>query len=143
MPDMDGIEAATIISREQAVPIILVSAYHDPELVQRAESDHVFAYLVKPIGVADLPPAISVAVRRFQEMQALRRESSDLKQALADRKIIEQAKGLVMKVTGADERMAFRRLQELAAERNMKLVEAAQAVIALEKTLAPAPGSER
>lgn len=140
MPDMDGIEAAQKISRERAVPIILVSAYHDPELIERAESDHVLAYLVKPIGLADLGPAIGVAVRRFQEMQALRQETTDLKQALADRKIIEQAKGLLMKVTGADEKVAFRRLQELAADRNMKLIEAAQSVIALEKALSPASG---
>ncbi|MCE9556407.1 MAG: response regulator [Planctomycetes bacterium] len=138
MPDMDGIEAAQLLSRERALPIILVSAYHDPALIERAEADHVLAYLVKPISQADLAPAIAVAVRRFEEMQALRKEASDLKQALTDRKVIEQAKGLLMTVTGVDEKAAFRRLQELAAEKNQKLVEAAQAVLSLEKALRPA-----
>ena len=138
MPDMDGIEAAQLISRERPLPIILVSAFHDPSLIERAEADHVLAYLVKPITQADLSPAIAVAVRRFEEMQALRKESSDLKQALSDRKVIEQAKGILMTVTGVDEKAAFRRLQELAAEKNQKLVEAAQAVLSLEKALRPA-----
>jgi response regulator NasT len=141
MPDMDGIEAATIIGRECPAPVILVSAYHDAEMIQRAEADHVLAYLVKPIGKADLQPAISLAMRRFNELQALRKESSDLRQALADRKIIEQAKGILMKLTGADEKDAFRRLQDLAAERNQKLIDAAQNIVAMEKALRPAASS--
>jgi response regulator NasT len=136
MPDMDGIEAAQTICRERPLPIILVSAYHDPEWIERAEADHVLAYLVKPIGQAVLQPAIALAVRRFGELQLLRQEAADLRQTLADRRVIEQAKGVLMKViVGLDERGAFRRLQELASERNQKLVEAAQAVLALEKTL--------
>jgi response regulator NasT len=137
MPDMDGIEAAQQISRERPLPIILVSAYHDPELIERAEADHVLAYLVKPISQADLAPAIAVAARRFEEMQALKKEARDLKQALSDRKVIEQAKGMLMSVTDIDEKTAFRRLQELAAEKNQKLVEAAQSILSLEKTLRP------
>jgi response regulator NasT len=141
MPDMDGIEAANIIAQESPTPVILVSAYHDAESIERAVADHVLGYLVKPIGKADLQPAISVAMRRFAELQALRKESTDLRQALADRKIIEQAKGILMKVTGADEKDAFRRLQDLAAERNQKLVEAAQNIVAMEKAFRPAPSS--
>jgi response regulator NasT len=141
MPDMDGIEAASIIGQECPTPVILVSAYHDAETIERAEADHVLAYLVKPIGKADLQPAISLAMRRFNELQALRKESSDLRQALADRKIIEQAKGLLMKLTGADEKDAFRRLRELASERNQKLIDAAQNIVAMEKALRPAAGN--
>lgn len=137
MPDMDGIEASEQISRERPLPIILVSAYHDTGLIERAEADHVLAYLVKPISQADLAPAIAVAVRRFEEIQALKKETCDLKQALSDRKVIEQAKGILMSVTGIDEKSAFRRLQELAAEKNQKLVDAAQTVVSLEKTLRP------
>ena len=137
MPDMDGIEAAVVICSERPVPIILVSAYHDAELLQRAEADHVLAYLVKPIGQVSLGPAIGLAMRRFEELQALRKEAADLRQTLADRRVIEQAKGVLMKVTGLDERGAFRRLQELASDKNQKLVEAAQAVLALEKALRP------
>jgi response regulator NasT len=141
MPDMDGIEAASIIGQECPTPVILVSAYHDAETIERAEADHVLAYLVKPIGKADLQPAIGLAMRRFSELQALRKESSDLRQALADRKIIEQAKGLLMKLTGADEKEAFHRLQELASQRNQKLIEAAQNIVAMEKALRPSAGN--
>lgn len=141
MPDMDGIEASTQICREQPIPVILVSAYHDPELIQRAEGDHVLAYLVKPIGKADLAPAIAVAMRRFAELQALRQETSDLRQALADRKVIEQAKGILMRVTGVNEKDAFRRLQELAADKNQKLIDAANTLLSLDKALRPGDGA--
>jgi len=137
MPELDGIEASCRICQERPVPIILVSAYHDPALIARAEADHVLGYLVKPIGIADLQPAISIAMRRFNELQALQKECKDLRQALTDRKVIEQAKGLLMKVAGIDEKDAFHRLQELASERNQKLIEAAQSVLAVEKVLAP------
>jgi len=137
MPDMDGIEACGIICQERAIPAILVSAYHDPALIARAEPDHVLAYLVKPIGIADLPPAIAIAVRRFGELQALQKDCKDLRQALSDRKIIERAKGILMKVARIDEPEAFQRLQQLASEKNQKLVDAAQAILALEKVLTP------
>jgi two-component system, response regulator PdtaR len=137
MPDMDGIEASNQICKERPVPVILVSAYHDPALIARAEADHVQAYLVKPIGIADLPPAIAIAVRRFGELQALQKDCNDLRQALADRKVIERAKGLLMKLAGIDEKEAFQRLQQLASEKNQKLIDAAQAVLAIERALVP------
>lgn len=136
MPELDGIEASTQICQERPTPVILVSAYHDPALIERAEADHVLAYLVKPIVFADLQPAIAVAMRRFGELQALQKECSDLRQNLADRKIIEQAKGILMKVTGVDEKEAFRRLQETASQQNKKLIEAARTIISLEQALA-------
>jgi response regulator NasT len=139
MPELDGIEASSQICRERAIPVILVSAYHDPELIARAEADHVLAYLVKPIGLADLQPAIAIAVRRFAELQALHKDCNDLRQALSDRKIIERAKGLLMKLAGIDEKEAFQRLQQLASEKNQKLVDAAQSLLAIEKALAPGP----
>jgi response regulator NasT len=137
MPDVDGIEASTQICQERTVPVILVSAYHDPALIERAEADHVQAYLVKPIGIADLPPAIAIAVRRFGELQALQKDCNDLRQALGDRKVIERAKGLLMKLTHIDENEAFQRLQKLASEKNQKLVDAAQSILAVEKALHP------
>ena len=139
MPELDGIEASSQICRERAVPVILVSAYHDPELIARAEADHVLAYLVKPIGLADLQPAIAIAVRRFGELQALQKDCNDLRQALSDRKIIERAKGLLMKLAGIDEKEAFQRLQQLASEKNQKLVDAAQSILAVEKAVSPSP----
>jgi AmiR/NasT family two-component response regulator len=137
MPELDGIEASSQICRERAVPVILVSAYHDPALIARAEADHVLAYLVKPIGLADLQPAISIAVRRFAELKAVQKECKDLRQALSDRKVIEQAKGLLMKLAGIDEKDAFHRLQVLASEKNQKLIDAAQSILVVEKAIAP------
>lgn len=137
MPELDGIEASTQINQERPIPVILVSAYHDPALIERAESNHVSAYLVKPISFADLQPAIAVAVKRFAELQSLRGENADLKQALSDRKLIEQAKGILMKVANVDEKDAHRRLQSLATDLNKKLVEAAQHVITMERAFSP------
>src|SRR6476469_2422176 len=137
MPELDGIEASTQICQERPVPVILVSAYHDPALIERAEADHVLAYLVKPIGLADLQPAISIAMRRFAELKALQKDCVDLRQALSDRKIIERAKGLLMKLAGIDEKEAFHRLQQLASEKNQKLIDAAQSILAVEKAVSP------
>jgi two-component system, response regulator PdtaR len=133
MPDMDGIDAAAQLYRDVPVPVILVSAYHDPGLIQRAEADHILAYLVKPIKQADLEPAIAIALRRFEQFRALRQEAADLRQALEDRKLIEKAKGLLMKKTGLDEHDAFRRLQKLASEKNRKLVDIAQMILTAEE----------
>jgi len=129
MPDMDGIDAAAAVCAAEPTPVVLVSAYHDPELIARAEADHIMAYLVKPIKQADLGPVIALAVRRFEQFQALRRESADLRQALEDRKVIERAKGILMKRSQLDEQEAFRRLQKLASERNLKLVEMGRAIV--------------
>jgi AmiR/NasT family two-component response regulator len=139
MPDVDGIDAAGQIYRERAVPVILVSAYHDAELIARAEADHVLGYLVKPIKPADLGPTIALAVRRFEQFQALSREAADLRQALEDRKVIERAKGILMKRSRLDEQEAFRRLQKLASEKSRKLVDIAHMVLVAEEAAQP-PG---
>ena len=133
MPDMDGIDAAALIYRNAAIPVILVSAYHDPEFVRRAEANHIMAYLVKPIKQADLEPAIAIATRRFEQFQALQKETADLKQALADRKVIEKAKGILMKKANLDEHDAFRRLQKLASDKNNKLIEIAHMILTAEE----------
>jgi two-component system, response regulator PdtaR len=137
MPDLDGIDAAMEIYREQAIPVILVSAFHDAKLIQRAEGDHILAYLIKPIKQADLEPAIAIAMRRFEQFQALSREAASLRQALEDRKVIERAKGIFMKKTGLDEQEAFRRLQKLASEKNRKLVDIAQMILTAEEAVQP------
>lgn len=133
MPDMDGIDAARRLYRQAPIPIILVSAYHDHAYLARAAAEHVLAYLVKPIKQADLEPAISLAMRRFEQFRALEQEASDLKQALEDRKTIEKAKGLLMKKAQLDEAEAFRRLQKLASEKNKKLVEIARVLLTAEE----------
>jgi AmiR/NasT family two-component response regulator len=137
MPDMDGIDAASQLHRREPVPVILVSAYHDPDLIDRAESEHILAYLVKPIKQTDLEPAIAIAMRRFEQFQMLRREAADLKQALADRKLIERAKGILMKKANLDEPHAFRRMQRLASDKNKKLIEIAQMILTAEEAFGP------
>lgn len=141
MTEMDGIDAAVAICRERAVPIILVSAYHDAELIERAGASHVMAYLLKPIRRESLEPAIAIAMRRFAQFEALVREAADLRQALENRKVIERAKGLLMKQTGLDEEEAFRRLQRLASEKNRKLVEIARMVLTAGEAFKPGRGS--
>lgn len=135
MPEIDGLQAAARISEQEPVPAIVVSAYHDPELVERATADHVLAYLVKPIKQADLEAAIIIAMRRFEQFQDLRRETTNLRQALDDRKLIERAKGIVMNRAGVDEQEAFRRLQKLASSKNLKLVEVARILVAADEAM--------
>jgi response regulator NasT len=107
-------------------------------LIERARTEHVMAYLVKPIEQADLEPAIALAMQRFEEFKALRKQAADLRQALQDRKLIEQAKGVLMKHAGLDEAEAFRRLQKPASEQQRKLVEVAQMILVAEKAFRPA-----
>lgn len=133
MPDMDGIDAAASIYRDQPLPIILISAYHDPELIARATREHILAYLIKPIKDTDLVPAISIAMERFHEFDALRKEAASSKQALEDRKTIERAKGILMRRTGLEEPDAFRRLQKLASSKSQKLVEIARMIVTAEE----------
>ncbi|MBC7817884.1 MAG: response regulator [Planctomycetaceae bacterium] len=137
MPDLDGLAAAEEICRETPIPIIVVSAYHDPQFIERATQNHVLAYLLKPIRQHDLAPAIGLAMRRFEQFQTLRREATDLRQALDDRKTIERAKGLLMKSEHIDEQEAFRRLQKLAMNQNRKLVEVAQMVLSVSDAFEP------
>ena len=129
MPEMDGIDAACEIYQERPIPVILVSAFHDPELIARAEADHIMGYLVKPIKQADLRPVISLALRRFEQFQELRQEAADLRQALEDRKMIERAKGVVMRRLRWDEEEAFRRIRKLANDHNRKVVDVAAEII--------------
>lgn len=137
MPEMDGIEAANRLYNERPVPVILVSAFHDPGLIHRAEADHVLGYLVKPIKQADLEPVIALAMRRFAQFEALRQEAADLRQALDDRKLIERAKGILMKQARLDEAEAFARLQKLASEKNLKLAELARIILTADEAMRP------
>ncbi|WP_166831777.1 ANTAR domain-containing response regulator [Thalassoroseus pseudoceratinae] len=133
MPDMDGIQAANELRNIRPLPVILVSAYHEPELIERALNDHVLAFLVKPIKQADLETAIALAVRRFQEFCALQQQADDLRQALEDRKLVERAKGILMKRAAMSEADAFRRLQRLASDKNTKMVEIARTIVVAEE----------
>jgi response regulator NasT len=135
MPELDGLGAIETITRERPVPVILISALHDVETIQRAEDNPVLAYLVKPIKEADLAPAIALAMQRFQRIDSLSREAAELRQALEDRKIIERAKAIIMRRANLSEEEAFRRLRKVSSDRRVKLVEIAQTIIATEEAL--------
>ena len=137
MPVMDGIDAVREICEVEPLPIILVSAYHDVDLLDRARREHVLAYLVKPIKQADLEAAISVAMQRFEEFRALRKEAGELRGALEDRKVIERAKGILMKKAGLDEPEAFHRLQKLSRDQNQKMVEVARMILRTAEAFRP------
>jgi response regulator NasT len=139
MPEADGIDAVNRICKDEPLPVILVSAYHDDQLLQRAQAEYIMAYLIKPIEQTDLPPAISIAMGRFEQFQMLRKEAADLRQALQDRKMIERAKGIIMKVAGIDEQESFRRLQRMASDKNRRLVEVAEMVLVAEEMVRPDP----
>jgi AmiR/NasT family two-component response regulator len=130
MPRLDGIEAARRILAERPIPIVMLTAYGQDELVARAVEAGVFGYLVKPFRETDLLPAIQAAKARHAELEALRGEAESLADALATRKLVERAKGLLMKQEGLSEQDAFTRLQRAsqASGRPMKVV--AEAVIA-------------
>jgi len=130
MPDSDGLDAARRILAERSIPILLLTAYSDPELVGRAARAGVFAYLVKPFQSSDLMPAIETAIARHGELDELRGEAEGLAEALAARKSIERAKGLLMEREGLSEGDAFSRLRG-ASQRSgqpMKLI--ADAIVA-------------
>lgn len=135
MPEMDGLDAVAQLARERAIPVILVSAYHDEAYIEKARQNHILAYLIKPIIDTDLQPAIAIAMDRFQEFRTLQQEADGLKQALEDRKLIERAKGILMKRTGLAEPEAFRRLQKTATSKSMKLVEVARTIVTAEEAM--------
>src|SRR5438128_4096462 len=111
MPKLDGIEAARKIIAERPIPIVLLTAYGQDELVSRAVEAGVFGYLVKPFRESDLLPAIHTARARHEELAALREEAESLAEALAARKAIERAKGLLMDKEGLSEADGFSRLR--------------------------------
>ncbi len=140
MPQLDGIDAAAQLCAKEPIPIILISAYHDRRLIERAGDGHVLAYLVKPIERSDLETAISIVMLRFRQFQAVRKEADDLRQALSDRKLIERAKGIMTARAGLSEDEAYRRMSKTARAGNQKLVEVARTILAAEQLLQPGEG---
>jgi response regulator NasT len=130
MPKLDGIEAARRILDERPIPIVMLTAYGQQELVTRAVEAGVFGYLVKPFREQDLVPAIATARARHDELVALRREADSLAEALAARKSIERAKGLLMEKEGLTEEEAFARLRKASQVSGRPLKVVAEALIA-------------
>jgi two-component system, response regulator PdtaR len=130
MPRLDGIEAARRILTERPIPIVMLTAYGQDELVARAVEAGVFGYLVKPFRETDLLPAIQTARARHAELEALREEAESLSEALATRKVVERAKGLLMEREGLSENDAFVRLRKASQASGRPLGVVAEAVIA-------------
>ena len=130
MPHLDGIEAARRIVAADPVPIVMLTAYAEGDLVARASDAGAFAYLVKPFREVDLLPAIDTARARFDELDALRAETASLQEALASRKAVERAKGILMRTEGIDEAEAFRRIRAASQRTGRSMREVAEALIA-------------
>lgn len=128
MPEMNGLEVGEKLM-EEGVATLILTAYTDREFIERAKEIGVLAYLVKPFTKENLIPAIEMAIARFRELMELRKEVSSLKEALEARKLVERAKGLVMKHFGISEEDAYRYLQRRSMEYRKPLKEVAEAII--------------
>ena len=135
MPVADGIEAAEKITQARPIPIILLTAYDEAQLVERAAEANISAYLMKPVAEEDLLPAITLALTRFRQFQALRQEVANLREALEARKTIERAKGILMRRLNLSEDEAFRRLQKHSQDSNRKLAQVAEAIVVADQFL--------
>ena len=130
MPVMDGITAAEQIGKERICPVVMLTAFSQTELVERARDAGVMAYIVKPFTSGDVTPALDIALSRWSELKALEAEVADLGDRLETRKAVDRAKGVLMtklKITEAD---AFRWIQKTAMDRRMGMREVAEAVVA-------------
>ena len=129
MPEMDGIEAAKMLTTEAVAPVLLLTAYSQKDLVDRAKDAGVFAYLVKPFKEADLLPAMEIAISRYDEFVELENEVSDLENKLDTRKSVDRAKGILMDQYGLKEQEAFRRIQIQSMNTRKSMREIAEAII--------------
>lgn len=134
MPHLDGIDAARQITDRKPVPIVMLTAYAEQDLVTRASEAGAFAYLVKPFREVDLLPALNTARARFEELSALREEAADLTEALASRKAVERAKGILMRKDGIEEAEAFRRIRTASQKTGRTMRVVADALIATFET---------
>ncbi|ETJ97025.1 MULTISPECIES: ANTAR domain-containing response regulator [Propionimicrobium] len=132
MPKMDGITAAENITDERIAPVVMLTAFSQRELIQKAKTAGAMAYVVKPFDASDVVPAIEIAMARFQEMQALDDEVASLEERLESRKIIDQAKGILQEALGMTEPEAFRFIQKTAMDLRKSMREVASGVIAHE-----------
>jgi response regulator NasT len=129
LPDMDGLSVAAHILETMPLPILILSSHLDQELIQRAKEAGVMAYLLKPLREDELLPAIELAISRFEEFNALRKENADLKRILEDRKLIERAKGILMERERISEQQAFARIQKTSMNTRRSMAEIAQAIL--------------
>lgn len=129
MPDLDGISAAEGLTQDRIAPVVLLTAYSDQALVDRAKEAGVVGYVVKPFREAELMPVIELSLARFEEFRALEREVGSLKEALESRKVVERAKGVLMEVHGLRESEAFHRIRKTSMDARKSMREVAEAIL--------------
>ena len=130
MPIMDGIAAAEKVANERIAPVVILTAFSQRDLVERARAAGAMAYLVKPFQKSDLVPAIEIALSRFAELHALEAEVASLSERLETRKLVERAKGTLMTAFGMSEPDAFKWIQRAAMDNRMTMKEVADKIIA-------------
>ena len=144
MPEVDGIAAAEVLTREKIAPVVLLTAYSDQVLVERAKEAGVVGYVVKPFREAELMPVIEVAMARFDEFMSLERELGSMKEALESRKVVERAKGILMEVHGLRETEAFHRIRRTSMDSRKSMKEVAEAILLThEMEFGPSRSSQR
>lgn len=129
MPQLDGLAAAEVLTREGIAPVLLLTAFSEEVLIDRAKEVGVLSYITKPWREADLKPAIEIALARFQQYRVLEDKVKDLEDRLATRRVVEQAKGLLMKKQGLSEQDAWRTIQKLSMNKRKSMREIAEAIL--------------
>lgn len=129
MPIMDGLEAAAIIGEENIAPVLLLTAYSQKDIVEKATKAGVIAYLVKPVREEQLFPAMEIALSRFTELQQLNQELLDLKDSLETRKLVDRAKGILMTAHKISEQDAYRKMQQYSMAKRITLKALSESII--------------
>jgi response regulator NasT len=129
MPEMDGIEAAEHLAEDRVAPVILLTAYSEQHLIDRAKNAGVSGYLVKPFRESELTPVIELALARFKDLRGLETQVDELKDALETRKLVERAKGILMEVHGLKESEAFGRMRKASMDNRKTMREVAEAIL--------------
>ena len=142
MPKLDGIAAAERIASQRIAPVVMLTAFSQRDLVERARDAGAMAYLVKPFGKSDLVPAIEMAVSRFSELQLLEAEVADLNERLETRKVVDRAKGVLQESLGLSEPDAFRWIQKTAMDLRLSMRQVAEGVLTHGPAIAAAPDTD-
>jgi AmiR/NasT family two-component response regulator len=129
MPEMDGLDAAVAIYRARPLPIIVISGFHGPELIERTAVAHVMAYMVKPIKQSDLEPVITLAMRRFEQLQNLRDETVTLRDRLQEHEVVDRALEILMRWARHGKGEALTRLEQMANEQDLTVAEVAERIV--------------
>src|SRR5947209_18566146 len=129
MPDVDGITAAETLTQEKIAPVLLLTAFGDQQLVERAKEAGVVNYIVKPLRESEVSPAIEVALARYNEFRVLEEKTRTLSEKLETRKIVERAKGVLMEKQGLSAQEAFRKIQKASMNNRKSMREVAEAIL--------------